>query len=508
MANEEENKTTKSSGFTWKEWWLGNKVTTVWNWVFPREKIAHKSRQGEHEVTHLRSKYYNSLLAKNLGMIQRITSQIEGKWKRVEHAIYGGEGYNYEKDTYGKSIVDKRRRVSYFRDSEATNEEAKSFETFGTVQVVPETIQGVIISKIIPDGRVFFLPDLGKEEIIALGSAKSEEVDKIIKGFGESIQKLTSTAVSGFDPHVRSNMQDMVDKLIGNIEELRKGEQEHAEELTKINSTLKELEKAAKDEIFKDRPTPDDIRFAHKYKVIQPKALDKRTGREKTLPPDFQRKYNTTLAGLPANMPNNIYADEVAPGLDENGYPLEVFEHPEDSKNYYVLVDRWWEEIGMNHWQEATIKGKRCGEQKWRDKVDLVRAHPTPHDTTLNVDGVRYERVRKVPDPDFVIDLDPLDKICFMSNEWDSYRDDYRDGRWHKHTKTSMCYILERKATPQDPIKYDVDTKKLSVRIKFIPIYYTKGNFPNWDRMTREQKEAAEKLIGNINPIGGEGDRK
>src|SRR3989338_5306575 len=51
-----------------------------------------------------------------------------------------------------------------------------------------------------------------------------------------------------------------------------------------------------------------------------------------------------------------------------------------------------------------------------------------------------------------------------------------------------MCYILERKTTPQTHIKFDINTKSPKVRIEFKPIYFIDG----------QNK-------GKLNPKGGMG---
>ena len=488
MVDEHANETQKQKGLPLKEYYLRNKLTNFWNWMFPREKMPTISRQGEHEVTHLRAKYYNSLLAKNKGMIQHLTLDIEGKWKLVEKSIYGVD-YKYEKDNYGSIIADKRRRTGYFRDQKLTLEESELFLTFGTVKIQSDTIEGVTLKKIIPNGRAVLLPDLGYEEIFALGTSNFNEISKLVSGLSEGISMAIGHAGSGFDTTLRGSLTNMTKILSDSLSEINKLEKEHGQELSQINATLGELKDESTSGTFKNRPPADDIRFPHTYNVIKQKAIVGNSRREMKFK-DLYRDFNRT--------------DEIDPGLDENGYPLEVFEYPEHSEKYYVLVDKWWEEIGINPWQEATIKGKQCGEKKWNDKVGLVRANPGRYCRRLTIGGIDYNTVRRVPKA-FVEDLDPMEKLCFMSNEWDAYRDDYRDGRWHRHSKTSMCYILERKATPQDPINFDIDTKSIHVRVHFRPIYYTKANFPNWDRMSNEEKEAAEKLIGTINPDGGMG---
>ncbi len=471
------------SSFTLKEKVLGNAGTVLWNWLFPRNKMAKKSRKGEHEVTQLSSDYYKSLLEKNLGMVNHLTNQIEGKWKQIENGIYGTSEYVYEENKYGATICDKSRQVKFFQSPSLKNtlrDEAKLFSITGTVNTSDYNVGTLSMRKINPVGRPICMPHLGTEEVVALGNQNFNAVHAAINKIAAGMSQVLGTAGSGFDANVRGYILKLASDITDDLKHVHKAEQEYGAELAEIATELQNLEDAVSEKgMFQNRPPVDNIRFPHTYKIINPKAVDKRTGAEKVFENDFG-------PGSPRG--NFARTDEIAPGLDENGYPLEVFEYPDHSGDYYVLVDKWWEELSWNKWHEETIKDKPVGKKKWENKVEAVDINPGPYATSLKIGDFTYRTIRKVPDSDFVEDLDPLDKLCFMSNEWDSYRDDYRDGRWHKHSKTSMCYILEREVTPQTPIKFDINTRSQNVRIEFKPIYFTNG--PN---------------RGKLNPEGGMG---
>ena len=115
--------------------------------------------------------------------------------------------------------------------------------------------------------------------------------------------------------------------------------------------------------------------------------------------------------------------DEVDWGLDENGYALEV-----DPKTGEVLLDRWWKELSEHptRWHEKIIKNKQGGEKVWKAKVE---------------NGVKKYGIRRI-NKDFIEELDTLDMGMFAYNEWDAYRDDFRDGRYHPHSKTLMDYLI------------------------------------------------------------------
>ena len=104
--------------------------------------------------------------------------------------------------------------------------------------------------------------------------------------------------------------------------------------------------------------------------------------------------------------------NELGPGIDEYGWPLEV---GTDGKLKGVIL--------KDHW-----------EKKYEEKVWNMR----------NVIGEGGKEVRKIKHlyDEWTKDEDPLEIITWINNEWDTYRDDYRDGRYHKWARTSYDYHL------------------------------------------------------------------
>jgi len=67
------------------------------------------------------------------------------------------------------------------------------------------------------------------------------------------------------------------------------------------------------------------------------------------------------------------------------------------------------------------------------------------HNKDIEINKVGIKRnVRKLPKQfhDRIVDLDPLDVANYIHNEWDSYRDDFRDGRYHPHSLTILDYTM------------------------------------------------------------------
>jgi len=98
------------------------------------------------------------------------------------------------------------------------------------------------------------------------------------------------------------------------------------------------------------------------------------------------------------------YGGEVAPGFDENGWPLEV---DEDGN---VLLDIWDNDPRYG----PDTKSPRHGKTR-----------------------------RQVP-KEFITDLDLLLTTQLIDNEFDTYRDDLRDGRYHPKSLTAIDYTMAR----------------------------------------------------------------
>jgi hypothetical protein len=152
--------------------------------------------------------------------------------------------------------------------------------------------------------------------------------------------------------------------------------------------------KKFRSELFKD-PVPGNF---HTYKVVKPiifnvdgsvrEALDDGTGRW------------TTISGGP-------HRDrEVGPGLDKYGMPLEVFKHTDGT--YRVLIDK------LDFPDELA---------QWRTIPDCAP-------------------VTGQPNRSFVEDLPLYLTAAYVANEWDAFRDDLRDGRFHGDSITTMEYIM------------------------------------------------------------------
>jgi hypothetical protein len=123
----------------------------------------------------------------------------------------------------------------------------------------------------------------------------------------------------------------------------------------------------------------------------------------------------------PEDLERSERIGEIAPGWDENGWPLEVADKDYDIGEYK-----------FNNLVEALPGGsKKEGAVlldmfNWHKRKDMM---PKP---------------RRV-DKKFIVEMDLLMKATSLHNEWDAIRDDLRDGRYHIGSLTITDYAIAQK---------------------------------------------------------------
>jgi len=88
---------------SWIEYWLRNKGTSIWKFCI-QTKNLHQYPRRKYQISALKSGYYNKLLSLLDGKIHHLSSEIEGRWAKVETPLFG-EDYHYKKDEFGNVIV-------------------------------------------------------------------------------------------------------------------------------------------------------------------------------------------------------------------------------------------------------------------------------------------------------------------------------------------------------------------------------------------------------------------
>lgn len=135
---------------------------------------------------------------------------------------------------------------------------------------------------------------------------------------------------------------------------------------------------------------PQKVKYKHTYKIIKIKRYiydlaNPRIEEFKDLHKNFHK-----------NNMGSVIDGEIEPGIDKNGWPLEVDD------------------------EHGSITG-------------------TPFTVLLDFWEHRHIRIVK---PEWVEDCDFLDIVCWLTNEWDEYRDDLRDGRYHPGSLTAIDYAM------------------------------------------------------------------
>jgi hypothetical protein len=139
--------------------------------------------------------------------------------------------------------------------------------------------------------------------------------------------------------------------------------------------------------------------------------------------------------------------EEIEAGFDERGMPLEVYAHSDG--NYYVLTDYWFYKMAQNKWQMQKILSK-IGKDEF---VKLFTGRANFSEYLVNPKGEVREKFtfnvgaeynggdgRKI-EPGFHDRIDILEVVNYLNTNWDAYRDDFRDGRSHPHSKTFSDYV-------------------------------------------------------------------
>ncbi len=367
---------------------------------------------------------------------------------------------------------------------------------------VNELTIGILPNIEINEVNLTFL-DGTPEKIIGIGSSRLVEISEKFDTVGKRIDHFSSTHKIGAD--VRTELGALFRTIKEGLTEINTFEDKHAKKLKKIYATLVSLNSYAQGELENFRPEKGLIRFSHTYKIIKPYRVIAKDEDGNIIPQDrieeykehhpdknitFETKYFKDEYREFTTINFRKWDDEIEIGLDENGWPLEVQKvsnmrdltpvQVDESGIWIVLTDRWWHELSQNDWHKETILNKPGGLEIWKNKV---------------ASGVSRHGIRTVPN-EYIGDVDPLDKINFISNETDAFRDDYRDGRWHPHSKSIMDYLIASTngIMPTRPVNLNLDTTSPDTRIRFKPIYYTRSR-------TKWQK----KVKGEVNPGGGLG---
>ena len=390
-----------------------------------------------------------------------ILSTIEGAWKIMD-------GYLWKDDRGGGEVLLKAyHELGHYTDRRIVELEAAAYRTGSGLEVDPDT-RTYRATPII----VQWDAD-NAEELYAFGTAK---IESVLNNWSRLERPMDGNAVSlGMDADnrrfatalrqdmadyltkirdIESEMAGMLDSLIGKHNKLNDIRKVFFQEYDKYNKFIrfkhtykviklfywdKEHERPVyfdpmknrilrKDLIVSHNPTSNTMtvdEFTYKIKKFEPWPWEEHTGRKQEV---------ITPGGTPMWFMT---------GLDENGYPLEI------DDNGIVLLDKWWYEIGENLWQRYVI-AKKPGGREILNRIARIRS-----------EGVRVVDKRFATEQAYI---DLLEMAVYMYNEVDSVRDDLRDGRYHKHSKSTTDYIIHaERRFRTDPDKAFINVNKFTI---------------------------------------------
>lgn len=164
----------------------------------------------------------------------------------------------------------------------------------------------------------------------------------------------------------------------------------------------------------------EKVVYRHTYKILQPSYMDSK-GLIHELS-DTAGSYTDAngVMHIRHKFPQTAKEIEagVQPGYDENGWPLEVAWPLKPTEIQYRFIT-----------EDGNVKNY----EKGSTLIDI-----------FNKEEDSFVTVRKIDDMNFVTDCDLVDMAAWVYVNYDAYRDDLRDGRYHAHADSDCITIMEK----------------------------------------------------------------
>lgn len=280
-----------------------------------------------------------------------------------------------------------------------------------------------------PEGTYHQLRCLGHKNVETISEEYGDLIEEIRAWAKEQIEKNKDyskhdTAVINQNIDTFFNkIKEAISSIFEEIKRMQSAEATKLEKLVPIITALGTLRKAIEDirpgavsfaeagEEFAGRT----VRYYHSFEIIRTQIYDiKESDPSKRIK---ELKEHPDIKGKEDKFIRKEWG-EYKLGYDAYGHPLEVDEEG------YVLLDKWFD-LAIKKMKDIGIV----------DKYILVGA-----------EGVKAEKLgkdnwRKFP-LEFKRLVDALDVVNYLHNEWDEYRDDSRDGRYHRFTLNSIDYTM------------------------------------------------------------------
>ncbi len=276
--------------------------------------------------------------------------------------------------------------------------------------------------------------NLPKEEIFRHGNFTysaaffgERGVNTYIENLSEDIKRITNDYENrikeGKTPadqiNITANMDIIRERYLTAIkaveEKIREFEGEIHYKLVSGRTTVRNmfpLMDTLKEQIMGLRLPPDQVHYTHTYKIT-----------------DIHKEIieNGVVKRFADFHPNFHRGKEVAPGLDENGLPLEIGDGSTGFRNGILGKNKIV--IDIFHNEDVPRENER-------------RIQENARGTNPPLPMLNPVTVREV-DPRFVTECHPIDIAVYVYAHYDSYRDDMRDGRYHQHSMSIAEFLME-----------------------------------------------------------------
>ncbi len=395
---------------------------------------------------------------KELNLIAELRKRV-GILRTIEQK-YGEIGYP-KTNCYIEQILDKYVKLGAHYDEDVLRAEIHAFEKgtetetrylkielpFGETKTVELEIPKILPIRYPdpePEGTYHYLRCVGYqkvEDILGTYEGLIEEIRGWAKKEIDKNKKYSEHDITVIKQNIDTfcnKIKETISSLFEKIKEVESKEATELEKFIPIINELKTLRKAIEDirpgavsfaETGGEEFSGRTVRYYHTFNVVKTQIYDVKTNEIKELKIDEKTgdliivTYNTDTGETKISKPkkDEVQGDkfireewgEYKLSYDAYGHPLEV-----DEKGY-VLLDKWFDLAYDKGNKDYIMMGAERVPAKKLDKNNW----------------------RKFP-LEFIRPLDTLDVVNYIHNEWDEYRDDTRDGRYHPYTLGSIDYTM------------------------------------------------------------------
>lgn len=387
----------------------------------------------------------NEINFKAIAQLNELMVKTEGRWDGAKGTefenlnaaavrdaivkVYTSMGED-EKGTLPKESKDQVvASIGPFTDRAALYSEGKSASEGSGIKKEEITILGENMEFSIPQEKLIVHDPKRSYKVAFFGCRSITYWEKLNEEIDEICRKVIQKKLNlERDDAKKKNIEANVDLINGQIksflgiikEYAKDFEDKHRSMLTGRRGVIKNWNgiKKLTSMLRKFNLTDEEVYYTHTYKVIRSKIP--------------QTKKNEILAEDEGDKEIKIIVDEP---VYDNGGNL-TYEELKENKNYWVRPGE--QGIGLDENGFPLEVGS--GDTKFNGKV--------VEKGVVLIDLFEGRKdIRRVPE-EFIVDCDLLEMAQWIYVAFDSYRDDMRDGRYHKNALTVMERIITELKIP------------------------------------------------------------